>query len=200
MRRIRFVFVGRSQMMARRRPLIAACALSVVSIGASACGGSSPAAPAAWSAPVKVAGVRSLTDVSCPAAGWCVAVADRQALVYTGGIWSAPVTIESGHPPINAPPATAKLGPLLGTVSCASPTFCMAGDDAGRMFTFDGKHWTGPILVDRAGIGDVSCATVSFCGAVDDSGDALIWHGSSWSAPEVPSGGPQLVAITCIAG
>ncbi|MGO9753792.1 MAG: hypothetical protein ACLP8S_07780 [Solirubrobacteraceae bacterium] len=177
-----------------------ACGVSSSTGTAHAPSGSTPAAAASWSAPVKVAGVKSLNAVSCPVAGRCVAVADKQAVVYADGAWSAPVTIESGHPQINAPPATAKLGPLLATVSCASPAFCVAGDDAGRMLTFDGTHWTRGKLVDPAGVADISCATASFCGAVDDPGDALIWNGSDWSAPRQLPGGPQLAAISCTTG
>jgi hypothetical protein len=76
--------------LARLRSLVAASALLAVSTAVAACGGSSSDAPGSWSEPAKVTGIRSLHAVSCPIAGWCVAVADKQALVYAGGSWSAP--------------------------------------------------------------------------------------------------------------
>lgn len=145
--------------------------------------------PAGWSAPASIRGVRALNAVSCPTQSFCVAVGGRTAVSYLGGPWSSPRTVD----------ARASANDGLATISCASPTFCVAGDRAGRVVRLIGTSWSAPAAVDEAGFTQISCASPSFCGAVDQSGEVLLFNGSTWSRPETLVSGPQLEAITCTA-
>jgi uncharacterized repeat protein (TIGR01451 family) len=71
------------------------------------------------------------------------------------------------------------------SVSCVSPTFCVAGDHNGNVLMFNGSTWSAPEPIDPIGgtIWSVSCASATFCAAGDDSGNVLVFNGSSWSAP-----------------
>ncbi len=195
-------------MSRRLRSFIAVAVALTGALGAGACGAtgssaivhsSGPAggAPGRWSAPVPVPGVRSINAVSCPVAGWCLVVTNKQYLVYDHGTWSPPRTIEFGHPKTMEPPAIAKLAPLLNSVSCVSRNLCRAGDDAGRIFTFDGRRWTHSGSIDIDGVGELSCESASFCAALDDNGGLLMFNNGRWS---VPSNGPGGNAISCTAG
>src|SRR5580692_3605399 len=71
------------------------------------------------------------------------------------------------------------------SVSCPSPSFCMAVLESGYAATYDGTRWSRPTrLSSSAGEPDsVSCPTVSFCLVVDarDS-SAFVFNGSTWSS------------------
>ena len=196
---VRFSFGRQAIVAIGTGVLLAMVGATACSVGGSAGATSARAAPR-WSAPAAVAGVARFNAVSCPVAGACVAVSDKQAAVYADGGWSVPVTIESGRAQINASPAFAKLGPTLAAISCPSASFCVAVDDAGRTLTFNGRRWSAPARVDPAGLVAVSCLSQRFCVAVDATGEALAWSGARWSAPRVLPGGPQLVALSCVSG
>ena len=82
----------------------------------------------------------------------------------------------------------------FGGVSCPSASFCIAVDDGGDAFTYDGSSWSAPDgIFSSGGLMSVSCPSVSFCVAVGDFGEggaALTYNGSSWSAPTVIDGTP----------
>jgi hypothetical protein len=70
----------------------------------------------------------------------------------------------------------------LYSVSCASATFCMAGDDNGQLLEFDGTSWTLSYQLNDpdAYIVSVSCVSTRFCMAV--GGDHLMtYDGHSWT-------------------
>ena len=82
----------------------------------------------------------------------------------------------------------------LRTVSCPTPTFCMAiGEYGNRAITWNGHRWSRPMEVEAGGssveITSVSCPTASFCVAVDTLGRMLKWYrqsfgaGQNWSWP-----------------
>ncbi len=84
------------------------------------------------------------------------------------------------------------------SVSCPSPSFCMAADIIGDTLYFQGYNWTTPEQVDPgAGISSVSCPSPSFCMAVDNAGNALEWNGSAWSKPSQIVNGAALSSISC---
>jgi hypothetical protein len=76
--------------------------------------------------------------------------------------------------------------PLSGTdvagltgVSCPTPTFCRAVDSTGRVFGFDGVHWSSGTVIDRGhALSSVSCPTITYCVAVDRAGRAFVGGGS----------------------
>ncbi len=94
-------------------------------------------------------------------------MAPSTALASNG--WSTPTAVDRGGRP--------------DSVSCASASFCVAVDQAGRALTFNGSSWTAPAAIDSKVLWSVSCPSASFCAAVDLSGRALMFNGSSWTAP-----------------
>ena len=134
--------------------------------------------------------------LSCPVPGFCVMVGGEQgqAFVYDKGAWTA-TQVDSNS------------ANLLNSVSCASPTFCMALDDSGDAYVFDGAAWGPPLAIDVADMpanlgGALSCPSAGFCMAVVDSGKAIIYVNGSWSPPVVVSSrgvGPSLYlgAVSC---
>jgi hypothetical protein len=70
-------------------------------------------------------------------------------------------------------------------VSCASTTFCMAVDGAGRVLSFTGSGWSKPksIDADPTGFSGLACRTKTFCIATDTDGFATTWNGRHWSKP-----------------
>lgn len=88
----------------------------------------------------------------------------------TSMAWGPPTTFDPGHAPQS--------------VSCPSPTFCAAVDDAGRAVVYEDGSWAAPIDVDGAvPISSVSCPNARFCAAVDQAGNAIVYNGSTWSGP-----------------
>ena len=99
--------------------------------------------------------------------------------------WTSPAAIDSGH--------------LLSSVSCTSPSFCVAGDAVGNVFVFTGSSWSAADSVfSSAGsnpqIFSVSCAPgTEFCAAVGEvtpsgasaRGAVSTYSGGTWSAPTV---------------
>ncbi|HUB98583.1 MAG TPA: hypothetical protein VMS11_02045 [Solirubrobacterales bacterium] len=92
-------------------------------------------------------------------------------------------------PTASAAPAWSGAVPVMSpqyvsSVSCASPTWCVAVNGAGEATTFNGSGWTGATVVDGVGgLTSVSCVSHSFCVAVDLTGHAITFNGSKWSAP-----------------
>lgn len=86
------------------------------------------------------------------------------------------------------------------SVSCASATFCVAGDGGGAyVWTWNGTHWIGHNFASlnkygNNGIDSVSCVSAVFCLAGDLTVTAkdgnylafvLIWNGRSWRTQEL---------------
>ncbi len=128
-----------------------------------------------------------LTSVSCPSAGFCVAVDNAgNAVTYNGSSWSSPSNID-GSSSINS-------------VSCPSATFCVAVDNAGNALTYNGSSWSSPSNIDGSStINSVSCPSAGFCVAVDNAGSALTYNGSSWSSPSNIDGNSasHLTSVSC---
>ena len=161
----------------------------------------------------------SLFGVSCLSATYCVAVGltressgsyltHNMAMVWDGIAWGleTPSDIGAGS---NA----------LSSVSCVSPTYCVAVgiyDNAGTQATlsmvWDGATWTAAttpsIGAGPNSLEDVSCVSTTYCiavGTFDDGGTsqplAIIWDGSSWTAltsPDVGDGYTTLYGISCV--
>jgi hypothetical protein len=133
-----------------------------------------------WSAPAAIAGASTneLTQVSCAAPSFCVAVgglfspssgASGDAATFNGSSWSAPAKID---------------GAWLESVSCALASFCVAVDGSGNALIFNGSSWSAPTKIDgNNALRSVSCPSASYCMVVDDSGNYLEFNGSLWNAP-----------------
>jgi hypothetical protein len=115
-------------------------------------------------------------SLSCPTASFCVAVDGNGAyLTYNGTTWSAPQNISL-------------LAAAVDSVSCTSPTFCMAvsASDAnglgGDIFIFNGHSWKWEGQ-DGAPMSSVSCTGPDFCEILPYSSDGTVetafWNGKS---------------------
>jgi hypothetical protein len=161
-----------------------------------------------------------LEDVSCPAAGSCIAVGSylngdtgrtqTAAMRLSGGSWSA-----------LAVPAPAWTNSTLTALSCASATSCLAVGSADKGFLapdllimkWDGSAWSDvsaglqePAEFDYR-LNDVDCPAANSCEVVGYTSPAngvgvertlaLHWDGSTWTVrqsanPLTPGGAPSL--------
>ena len=61
------------------------------------------------------------------------------------------------------------------SVSCPSPSFCVAVKGSGDVSTYNGASWSSPKVIDPSGVlTSVSCPTARFCVAVDYAGKVII--------------------------
>lgn len=97
--------------------------------------------------------------------------------------WSAPASIDPGS--------------RLTSVSCASSSFCVAVDEAGKAISYNGSSWSAPVTIDGGhNLGSVSCPSSSFCVAVDEH-RALSFNGSGWGAPVEVATTKYLSSVSC---
>ena len=131
-----------------------------------------------------------VVSLSCPTAGWCVAVTDlAAATVLKGGRWSRLRTLD----PNPGPPYPG----MANAVSCTSSHFCAAVDGLGNAETFDGTSWTRPEQVDQGfPLTDVSCGSTGRCVAVDGDGHVVEFRDGHWSAPKPVDTSP-FTTISC---
>lgn len=142
-----------------------------------------------WSTPQSVDAVTALS-VSCVSASFCLVTDNAgDVLTWNGAEWSAAQTIDPGAG--------------LGSVSCASNTFCAAIDlSHGDALIWNGASWStysnvDPYPDDSSLLASISCATPSFCEVVDGMGYAEAWNGTSWSTPQIiDSGGSD--GLSCV--
>lgn len=125
--------------------------------------------------------VNTWDAVDCPTADFCALAGDGgDTVTWTSESgWSQPDQIDDN---------------LVGTIgnslilSCASADFCVAADNYGSDFIYDGTTWTaGPDTgID---VEAISCASADFCVATTDSnasdsaaGGPMIYNGTTWTA------------------
>ncbi len=103
---------------------------------------------------------------------------------------------------------------LMSSVSCASPSFCMAVGsgsqrvgagkhmkiyERGYALTFDGSRFQAPVRIHgRLAVASVSCSSPSFCGAVGNQANGntiaaygVVFNGHRWGNPVLLSGAPR---------
>src|SRR5580704_5886735 len=102
------------------------------------------------------------------------------APAFASGGWQAPSHIDGTNG--------------IWSASCATPSFCVAIDNASPVesFTYNGSTWSGPKTVESFAfqyIDSVSCPVVGFCVAVDSGGYAYTFNGTSWSSPDLIDNG-----------
>jgi hypothetical protein len=163
-------------------------------------GGSSSGTWTIQSVPAPAAQYSSLWGVSCPTAGFCMAVGTSEAEGLIERLGPGRWSIEPGA---TVPGAQSV---ALYEVSCVSPTSCTAvggqGTGSGEqplVEHWNGVQWTyqpGPsVSVPYTRLLSISCADESWCMAVGeaDYGDgesteiAEHWDGSSWTVESLPS-------------
>ena len=89
------------------------------------------------------------------------------------------------------------------SVSCASPSLCVAVDSFGSAFVHGDSGWTAPAKVEITGsltstaLAAISCVPgTSWCLAVGDGGRADAYDGTNWKPKPVP-GSPDLTGVSC---
>jgi hypothetical protein len=152
---------------------------------------------ASWSAPVLADQVRGgLASISCPSTSFCLTIDGAgNAATYDGASWSTPRQIV---PRADVQPDF----PNGATVSCASPTFCVAvlktaSGGPSWAESYDGAAWSGPVQVDVTTVTSISCAVEQMCVAVDSAGDALVDQDGSWAAPVTVDAAGALEGVSC---
>ena len=107
------------------------------------------------------------------------------ATATAGTTWSLPVTVAHGV--------------ALQAVACPTTTFCLALDNNGDAFRYDGSTWSssGTTGIGATGTGSLSCAGPTFCAAmVQGANQVAFWNGTAFGPPTtLPAQG--LEAIGC---
>jgi hypothetical protein len=149
-----------------------------------------------------------LTGVSCTSPNFCEAVGGyldedtglnvTLAATWNGTSWSLQSTV-------NPDPSDFDFE-QFNTVSCSSPTFCVAwgSGNAGNPGITLAEQWNGSswqtqtVPSDDATVNSVSCTSRNFCGAVG-LGSAYVWDGSAWTAQTIPdsAGSGNLQGVSC---
>jgi hypothetical protein len=135
----------------------------------------------AWSAPVWTKGYPD-NAISCPSTSFCVA-ADVAGFVHVfDGTWENQLSLGDS---------------VLTSVACASTTYCVVGNDEGRLFSDVSGRWASQGDVIAGGVASVACASEQRCEAVGANASA----GASITKKWVGSGhvfvGDGAVAVSC---
>jgi hypothetical protein len=184
------------------------CAACIAACAAAAPAPAGAAPSLSWSAAVAVDAGRSLSGISCPSDGLCVAV-DK-----AGGV------LVSSDPAAGSGAGWSRReidgGKALNAVSCASPTLCAAVDaDGDVLLSTDpaagspagsSASWSGLPVAAGTALTSVSCPSSTLCVAVDGKGDALLstdpaagspaGSAASWSTLEIDTG-TALTSVSC---
>ena len=146
---------------------------------------------------------------SCANGSFCAVVDGLgHVLTWDGRRWSAPVEVDKPPP---CPQCVFGFIYSLSAVSCPAANFCMAVDDLGRAFTWDGTGWSTATTVvsnpdkrfpinPASELTGVSCTSATFCLAVTASGATFTWDGARWTSrgrAPLPAGGN--FSVTCAA-
>jgi hypothetical protein len=175
----------------------------------------------------------TLTGVACPSATFCMVVGtsdfgfDHLGINLVGPIATFAERWDGSAWTVLPTPA-AGVSPVLVSVSCTSPMFCVAvgstksggratvGEPGGGgrnphalLEMWNGSAWTARAVpvgsVAGSTLSGVSCVSTSFCIAVGSTGlqtaAALRWNGQAWQRLSLPAvkWGPTLTAVSCVA-
>lgn len=93
-------------------------------------------------------------------------------------------------------------GASLTALQCPTATFCLAGDDAGHLYRYDGASWskaitTAPLGPPHHAIA-LSCADAAFCAAlVVGANRVAAFDGRTWTDAATIVGAHGLQAVSC---
>jgi len=105
-------------------------------------------------------------SISCTSSTFCMMSTGGSVSEYDGASWSQPATVD--------PNATTNTNNDL-VLTCATSTFCVAGDSQGNLLNYDGQGWTSTYHVDgQNGFVDLDCVAANYCFALDGAGNVLI--------------------------
>jgi len=169
-----------------------------------------------WATVTTVAGGLRPQELSCPGAGYCLALGVRggaaAAAAYSGGRWTAvPPPAAPASPAAPTPPA-APAGRAAGVVpslfGCASPVMCLAAFPGASLVTdvWNGRTWapvTSSMLTYPIGL---TCSGGRACWLLGmtrkDRPLALRWQRDGWAPVTVPTRPHRgyLSALACASG
>ena len=180
----------------RRWPRSALTAVGITVLAAG-CGSGSAGASGHWGGAETLAGAGiTLVSVSCPSRTFCAAVGQPTngsgntgyAAIYDGSSWTSPVVVDASG--------------ALTSVSCVSPSFCMATDLNGGFTTFNGSSWASPTPLPGPGFAvSVSCRSTRFCVAVGapsspSAAAAWVFDGKAWTG-QIVGQDIYLTSVSC---
>lgn len=125
--------------------------------------------------------------VSCPEIYWCMAASTSGEVInLIGAQWSLAQDIETG---ING----------FLAISCSSPQFCLAVDNAGYGFIYDGGGWYEVGIEPGVSLVAASCPADYFCVVSDSIGNVIIFsNGSLLSKQHVDTTGTYVSSVSCV--
>ncbi len=163
-------------------PTAISCSSSISCAVTNNDGSVSSLAGSTWSAASAAGGLTdSLTGVSCLSDTTCV-LTDFNGVVITGFAATWHTT------------STDPLASFFASVSCGSPTLCVALQANGTAALWNGG-WGASSSSGVAGADSISCSG-SFCVAVGTNGTAATFNGTSWSSTQQIDSSP-LVGVSC---
>lgn len=134
----------------------------------------------AWTS-VGPVGPQATYVVSCAGTSFCAAVGANGVAgkpstlaTYNGSTWSSKQTARGGA------------NDRLMSVSCVSPTFCVAVNFDGQFLMFNGTSWKAGKRTGPKKLISVSCVTRAFCMAVSVSGLEATFNGTRWTSGLIP--------------
>ena len=138
-----------------------------------------------------------LSSVSCSGTDFCEMLSYETDGTVDTATWNGKTVLNGSldtYPGFGAEPGE-------GHVSCATQTFCVAVDQAGNAFTYNGSKWSTATLLDPGVTADlvaVSCPSATFCVALDAGGHEYTFNGSTWTSPATidTAGQPQTISCT----
>ena len=93
------------------------------------------------------------------------------------------------------------------TLSCADTTFCVAGDDFGRVYEYKSGSWSKPVSISKLTISALACPRAGRCMAGDSGGNVFTLRGAHWSrlqlhdakagATFTPAGLSGITTVSC---
>lgn len=170
----------------------------------------------------------NLKSVSCPAAGFCVAVGSWDTYIYSNGRWAqgslvqdqarftsiscsdvkfCMITASDGQAYADVPDSGITgqhvSANSLTTVSCSNPGFCVAIGSDKRAYAWTSQTWSPVSLLaasgDAADVVSVSCRQAGSCAAVGGS-EIVSESGGTWAKGVVVQGASNFESISCGSG
>lgn len=125
-------------------------------------------------------------SISCPSTTFCLATArgpqrTSETIIFNGSTWSEPLETSG----------------VLGVVSCASSSFCVAADGQAGAAVFNGSSWSARSVLGGGSSGMISCASESFCVSLDGNDRAVTYREGAWSVQPTDDEAQDIKALSC---
>ena len=147
-------------------------------------------------------------SVSCPSPRFCMAGGGIIQGPHSGaGVVATWVDNRWSDAKVVDPYLPTDTHTFINSMSCTSPSFCVAADGNNRTLQWNGAKWTFPHLLNERATNDsfeISCTSSTFCLALGQlSKDDFSWNGHVWKrrspVPFKNSDNLNFVQVSCIA-